>query len=94
LQEAIRLFEKQHPEWLPETGAGKEITNMAKRLPWGHKSRHCIYCGKAGPRTMVVGGWAHKRCLFPPVLPRGEGIRRKVKTPPSGTSAGKEKGDA
>jgi hypothetical protein len=33
------------------------------RLPWGHKSRHCVYCGKVGPRTQVVGGWAHKRCI-------------------------------
>lgn len=30
-----------------------------KRLPWGHKSRRCIYCGKVGPRTRTVGGWAH-----------------------------------
>lgn len=34
-----------------------------ERLPWGHKSRHCIYCGKVGPRTIVAGGWAHKRCI-------------------------------
>lgn len=34
-----------------------------KRLPWGHKSRRCVFCGRVGPRTLVVGGWAHKRCL-------------------------------
>lgn len=33
------------------------------RLPWGHKSRHCVYCGKVGPRCVVAGGWAHKYCL-------------------------------
>lgn len=36
--------------------------------PWGHVSRHCVYCGKVGPRTMVAGGYAHKRCL--PTAPR------------------------
>lgn len=39
---------------------------MAKRLPWGHESRHCIYCGKVGPRTVVLGGYAHKYCLPKP----------------------------
>lgn len=34
-----------------------------RRLPWGHKSRHCVYCGKVGPRTLVLGGYAHKKCL-------------------------------
>lgn len=32
-----------------------------------HKSRHCVFCGKAGPRTMVAGGWAHKRCIPKPL---------------------------
>ena len=36
---------------------------MAERLPWGHKSRHCIYCGKVGPRCIVAGGYAHKYCI-------------------------------
>jgi hypothetical protein len=36
---------------------------MSERLPWGHKSRHCIYCGKVGPRCIVAGGYAHKYCL-------------------------------
>lgn len=26
-------------------------------------SRHCLYCGGVGPRTVVAGGWAHKRCI-------------------------------
>ena len=33
------------------------------RLPWGHRSRQCVYCWKVGPRTVVPGGWAHKRCI-------------------------------
>jgi hypothetical protein len=33
------------------------------RVPWGHQSRKCCYCGKVGPRTIVAGGWAHKRCI-------------------------------
>ena len=39
---------------------------MAKRPPWGHVSRHCVHCGKVGPRTRVLGGWAHKRCIYKP----------------------------
>lgn len=34
-----------------------------KRPPWGHVSRRCVHCGKVGPRTIVAGGWAHKRCI-------------------------------
>lgn len=46
-------------------------TRKAPRPPWGHVSRHCVYCGKVGPRTMVPGGWAHKRCLpSKPTRPR------------------------
>lgn len=45
-----------------------------KRLPWGHTSRHCLYCGHVGPRTSVVGGYAHKRCI-----PGAELKARKVK---------------
>lgn len=47
---------------------------MRNRLPWGHRSRHCIYCGKVAPRTRVVGGYAHKRCI-----PRAELEVQKVK---------------
>ena len=36
---------------------------MSKKLPWGHKSRHCAYCGKVGPRVVVLGGYAHRRCI-------------------------------
>lgn len=36
---------------------------MAKKSPWGHESRHCVYCGKVGPRMLVLGGYAHKYCL-------------------------------
>lgn len=25
--------------------------------------RYCVYCGKAGPRVVVVGGFAHRRCI-------------------------------
>ena len=35
----------------------------SNRLAWGHKSRHCVYCGKVGPRVVVVGGYAHRRCI-------------------------------
>jgi hypothetical protein len=37
----------------------------AKRPPWGHTSRHCVRCGKVGPRCIVLGGWAHFYCLRP-----------------------------
>jgi len=46
--------------------------DMKRRAPWGHVSRRCIYCGKVGPRTIVAGGYAHKRCL-----PRKPQRRRK-----------------
>jgi hypothetical protein len=36
---------------------------MSIRLPWGHKSRHCVYCGKVGPRIQLLGGYAHKYCM-------------------------------
>lgn len=36
-----------------------------KTLPWGHESRHCIRCGKVGPRCRVSGGWSHYYCLSP-----------------------------
>jgi hypothetical protein len=35
----------------------------SKKPAWGHVSRHCVYCGKVGPRSIVAGGWAHKRCI-------------------------------
>lgn len=43
-----------------------------KRPPWGHVSRHCVRCGKVGPRTRdpQTGGWIHKRCIVPPPKPR------------------------
>lgn len=37
-----------------------------KSKPWGHASRHCVYCGKVGPRVLVAGGWAHRRCVPKP----------------------------
>lgn len=42
------------------------------KAPWGHVSRHCVYCGKVGPRTMVAGGYAHKRCLPTTTKRRGK----------------------
>lgn len=33
------------------------------RPSWGHTSRYCVRCGKVGPRTIVLGGWAHSYCL-------------------------------
>ncbi len=33
------------------------------RLPWGYKSRHCVRCGKVGPRIQVFGGYVHKYCM-------------------------------
>lgn len=36
------------------------------RPSWGHVSRHCVYCGRVGPRTIVAGGYAHKYCLPKP----------------------------
>lgn len=45
------------------------MTDRTQRPPWGHVSRHCVYCGQVGPRTVVLGGYAHKRCL-PAAQPR------------------------
>jgi hypothetical protein len=39
---------------------------VKKRPPWGHVSRYCVYCGKVGPRTYTIFGWAHKRCVPKP----------------------------
>lgn len=39
-------------------------------MSWQHKSRHCIHCGKVGPRVQVAGGWAHRRCIQKPIKPR------------------------
>jgi hypothetical protein len=36
-----------------------------RRLPWGHMSRTCVYCGKVGPRCVVAFGYAHKYCMSP-----------------------------
>lgn len=33
------------------------------RRPWGHRPKLCVHCGQVGPRTQVVEGWAHKRCI-------------------------------
>lgn len=37
---------------------------MAKRLPWGHQSRHCARCGKVGPRVFnpTGPGYIHAYC--------------------------------
>lgn len=59
------------------------MSDAGKRPPWGHLSRRCVYCGKVGPRTMVAGGWAHKRCIVRPVLRQA----RKRATPEEGTQA-------
>ena len=29
----------------------------------GKNTHRCIYCGGSGARTIVAGGWVHKRCL-------------------------------
>lgn len=36
---------------------------MTKRLPWGHESRHCVRCGKVGPRINHALGYIHLYCL-------------------------------
>lgn len=33
------------------------------RLPWGHVSRHCVRCGRVGPRVVHADGWIHFDCL-------------------------------
>lgn len=40
---------------------------MAPRYPWGHKSSRCIHCGQVGPRVVVLGGYAHRRCIPKPI---------------------------
>lgn len=42
---------------------------MTKRAPWGHVARKCVYCGKVGPRVIVLGGYAHRRCVPKPLKP-------------------------
>jgi hypothetical protein len=37
---------------------------MAHR--WGGKTSYCVYCGNRGPRTIVLGGKAHSRCIPKP----------------------------
>lgn len=39
-------------------------------MAWKNYSRKCAYCGKAGPRTPIPGGWAHKRCLPTITVPK------------------------
>lgn len=34
---------------------------------WGQKSRHCLFCGKVGPRVQYNAGWAHRRCIPKPL---------------------------
>lgn len=57
---------------------------MPKLGPWGHVSRHCIVCGKVGPRTFTrIGysiGYAHKRCI--PKTTTAKCPARKLETPP------------
>lgn len=52
------------------------------RLPWGHQSRKCLYCGKVGPRTVVAGGYAHKRCIpkdpTPTMLEQAAKIEKRI----------------
>lgn len=46
-------------------------------MAWKNYSRKCVYCGKPGPRTVVIGGYAHKRCLpesQPKPKPRPSGV--------------------
>ncbi len=35
-----------------------------KKLPWGHESRHCVRCGKVGPRVWNPSGagFIHAYC--------------------------------
>lgn len=57
------------------------------RLPWGHQSRHCLYCGGVGPRMFVLGGYAHKRCIPKAELKaRKEAPARRVPFRSSGES--------
>jgi hypothetical protein len=53
---------------------------MAQRLPWGHESRRCVYCGRVGPRMVVLGGYAHKYCLPKEVLRELRKIERSGET--------------
>jgi hypothetical protein len=33
-------------------------------MPWSTSPpRRCVYCGNVGPRTIVLGGYAHKYCI-------------------------------
>lgn len=33
------------------------------RPAWGHVASYCVYCGQKGPRVIVLGGKAHRRCV-------------------------------
>lgn len=52
---------------------------VMSRPPWGHESRHCIYCGRVGPRMLVAGGYAHKYCLPEDELRREQYAVQKAK---------------
>jgi hypothetical protein len=47
----------------PKSKPARRRIRQANRLAWGHQSRHCVYCGKVGPRVVVVVGYAHRRCI-------------------------------
>ena len=61
-----------------------------KRLPWGHKSRHCVFCGLVGPRVPVLGGYAHRRCIQEPMK---DSPRPPLKRAPKTTGSGSGDGD-
>lgn len=55
---------------------------------WGVGYSKCVYCGKGGTRTIVLGGRAHKRCIPKPNKVetcsncQGTGVKFEVKGNP------------
>lgn len=54
-----------------------------KRPGWGHTPRRCVYCRLVGPRVVVLGGFAHRRCIPRPVKGRRPDLNTSDKASPA-----------
>ena len=59
--------------------AATRKARFMSRPSWGHVSRHCIRCGKVGPRVIVAGGYIHAYCRTLEELRRERKLRRDVR---------------
>jgi len=61
---------------------------MAPKTGWGRTSRECVHCRKPGPRVVVAGGYAHRRCITaaaaePAMTERPDWANLPASTPPA-----------